>query len=69
VASKCNSYWAGRLGEIRAAVERAASGSPAAVELPGLTSVGERGSWYGVAEVRGHDVICESMAHASPLGR
>ena len=69
VASKYDSYWAGRLGEIRAAVERAAAGLPAVVELPGLCSMGERQSWSGVAEVRGRGVIRGSMAHATSLGR
>jgi hypothetical protein len=69
VASKYDSYWAGHLAEIRAVVERAASGPPAMVELPGLTSMGERQSWYGAVEVRGRDVTRSSMAHATSLGR
>jgi len=69
VASKYDSYWARRLGEIRAAVERAAAGFPAVVELPGLRSAGERQSWSGVAEVRGRDVTRSAMAHATSLGK
>ena len=69
MGSKYDSYWAGRLGELRAAVERAAVGLPAVVELPGLRSVGERRSWSGVAEVCSREVTYSSMAHASSLGR
>jgi len=69
VASKYDSYWAGRLGEIRAAVERAAAGFPAVVELPGLESAGERQSWSGSAEVRCRSVMRSSMVHATSLGK
>ena len=69
VGSKYESYWAGHLAEIRAAIERAASGPPAMVELAGLTSMGERQSWCGTVEVRGRDVTRSSMAHATSLGR
>jgi hypothetical protein len=62
-------YWAGRLGEIHAAVERAAANEPARVGLAGLRGIGERRSWYGVAEIRGGEVIHASMAHATSLGR
>jgi hypothetical protein len=67
--SKYDSHWAGRLGEIRAAVVRAAAGLPAVVELPGLSSAGERQSWSRVAEVCGREVTHSSMAHATSLGR
>jgi len=69
VGSKYDSYWAGRLAVIRTAVERAASGLPAVVELAELSDIGERQSWYGVAEVRGRDVTRSSMAHATALGK
>jgi hypothetical protein len=69
VGSKYDSYWAGRLAKIRVTVERAANGPPAVVELPGLSDIGERQSWYGVAEVRGRDVRRSSMAHATALGK
>jgi hypothetical protein len=69
VASKYDSYWAEHLAEIRAAVERAASGPPAMVGLAGLTNTGERQSWYGVVEVRGSEVTRSSMAHATSLGK
>jgi hypothetical protein len=68
VASKYDSYWARRLGEICAAVEHAAVGFPAVVELTGLSSAGERQSWSGVAEVRGRGVTRSAMAHATSLG-
>jgi len=69
VASKYDGYWATRLSDIRAAVERVVAGLPARVELTGLTDAGERQSWYGVAEVRGREVLHASMAHATSLGR
>jgi hypothetical protein len=69
MGSKYDSFWAGRLAEIRAAVEAAANGLPAVVELPGLSEIGERQSWYGVAEVCGRDVTSSSMAHATALGK
>jgi hypothetical protein len=69
VASKYDSYWAGQLAEIRAGLERAASGLPAVAELPGLTNIGERQSWYGAVEVRGREITRSSMAHATSLGR
>jgi hypothetical protein len=69
VGSKYDSYWAGRLAEIRAAVECAANDLPAVAELPGLSDIGERQSWYGVAEVCGRDVTRSSMAHATALGK
>ncbi|MGH3194543.1 MAG: DUF7664 domain-containing protein [Streptosporangiaceae bacterium] len=69
MTSKYDSYWAGRLGEIRAGVERAAAGLPAVAGLPGLRGAGERASWYGFAEVRGRGLTRSSMAHATSLGR
>jgi hypothetical protein len=69
VTSKYDSYWAGRLGEIRAGLQLAAAGLPVGIGLPDLRSVGERESWYGVAEVRGRGVTRSSMAHATSLGR
>jgi hypothetical protein len=69
VTSKYDSYWAARLGEIRAGAERAAAGLPAVVGLPGLRGAGERASWYGIAEVRGRGVTRDSMAHVTSLGR
>jgi hypothetical protein len=68
VASKYDSYWAGQLAAIRAAVERAADGVPARVRLAGLRAMGDRQSWYGIAEVRSRDVTRSSMAHAKALG-
>jgi hypothetical protein len=44
VTSKYDSYWAGRLEEIRAGLERAAAGLPVVVGLSDLRGAGERGS-------------------------
>lgn len=69
MTSKYDSYWTKLLTDIRAAINHAASGSPMVLELPGLVVVGERESWYGAAEVCGHEVIRSSMAHARSLGK
>jgi hypothetical protein len=69
VTSKYDSYWAGHLEAIRAAVARAADGLPAMIELLGLSTLGERQSWYGMVEVRDRDVTRSSMAHATSLGK
>ena len=66
--SKYDSYWAGRLEEIRLAVELAVAGSAATVGVPGLRRMGNRQSWSGVAEVRGCELTRESGAHAKSLG-
>jgi hypothetical protein len=55
------------MAEIRAAVERAAAGVLAVVELPGLGSAGKRQSWSG-SEVRCRGVTHSSMTHARSLG-
>jgi hypothetical protein len=69
VPSKYDAYWASRLAEIRAAVERATRGLPASVGLAGLGDIGERQSWYGAVDVRARDVTRSSMAHAKALGQ
>ncbi len=69
MSSKYDWYWAERLALIRAALARAANGQPTVVGLPNLTSLGERQSWYGMAEVRGRDVVGSSMAHATSLAK
>jgi len=48
-------------------VAAAASGQPGALRLAGLTGLGDRQSWHGVAEVRGGEVTRSSMAHATSL--
>jgi hypothetical protein len=69
VGSKYDDYWAGLLPQIRAQVELAAAGAPAMVSLPDLTRLGERQSWYGVAEVCAQEMTCSSGAHATSLGK
>ena len=69
MTSKYDRYWAACLGQIQAALGRAAGGSPAAVATPGLRDLGARQSWYGLAEVCGSELIRSSMAHATSLGR
>jgi len=67
--SKYDRYWVSHLPHIPAALPSAASGAPAVCTVPGLRGLGERGSWYGVAEVRGNEVTRTSMAHAVSLGK
>ncbi len=69
MTSKYDRYWAGRLGEIRDAVGRAAEGFPATVATPGLRDLGDRQSWCGLAEVRTGEMTRSSMAHATSLGK
>jgi hypothetical protein len=68
VGSKYDDYWAGRLPQIRAQVQAAASGAPAAVRVPDLTRLGARQSWHGTAEVRAQEMTHSSGAHATSLG-
>ena len=69
MASKYDLYWQGRLEEIRAAIQLAAAGAPAAVDVQGLRRLGARLSWYGTVEVRGRTAAEAYMAHAVSLGR
>jgi hypothetical protein len=68
VTSKYDRYWAAHLGEIRDAVDRAAEGFPGTVATPGLRDLGDRQSWYGLAEIRAGKMTRSSMAHATSLG-
>ena len=67
--SKYDRYWAGLLEQLRHAAEFAAFGPTAKVDLPELRSLGDRRSWYGVAEVSGRDLTRATSAHAVSLGR
>ena len=69
MASKYDLYWAGRLEEIRTAVQLAASGVSATVDVQELRRLGARQSWYGSVEVRGRAAAGASTAHAVSLGR
>ena len=69
MTSKYDRYWAACMGQIQAALGRAAGGFPAVVATPGLHDLGARQSWYGLAEVCGSVLIRSSMAHATSLGR
>jgi hypothetical protein len=69
VRSKYDDYWAGQLPQIRAQVQAAASGVPAAVRVPDLTQLGARQSWHGTAEVRAQEMTHSSGAHATSLGK
>ena len=69
MASKYDRYWAACLDQIRDALGRAAEGFPATVAIPGLRNLGNRQSWYGLAEIRAGQMTRSSMAHATSLGR
>jgi hypothetical protein len=69
MASKYDRYWAAHLDEMSAALQAAVSGSTAIVDVAGVRCLGDRQSWYGVAEVCGSEMIRSSMAHATSLGR
>jgi hypothetical protein len=69
MASKYDLYWLGRLEAIDDAVQLAAKGIPATVDVQGLRSLGARQSWYGTVEIRGGEATGASMAHAVSLGR
>lgn len=52
MTSKYDRYWAGHLDQIRDVLVRAAEEFPVTVVIPGLRDLGDRQSWYGLAEVR-----------------
>jgi hypothetical protein len=63
MASKYDRYWRAHLDEIRAAVQAAVNGSSAMVDVASVRRLGDRQSWYAVAEVRGREMTRSSMAH------
>ena len=69
MASKYDQYWANHLSQIRVGVSRAGSQGVATVPLSGLRALGDRQSWHGTAEVRDHEVVTSSMAHATSLAK
>lgn len=69
MASKYDLYWMARLEEIGVAVRAAADGTGSPVDVTGVRGLGNRRSWYGIAEVHGREMTRSSMAHAASLGR
>jgi hypothetical protein len=69
MASKYDRYWATHLDEISAALQAAVSGSAAIVDVASVRCLGNRQSWYGIAEVCGREMTRSSMAHATSLGQ
>jgi hypothetical protein len=69
MTSKYDEFWAGMLPALGRAVEAAASGRPAELDVAGVTAHGQRQSWYGKATVRGDEVPSAGMAHARALAR
>jgi hypothetical protein len=69
MASKYDSYWTAHLDEISAVLQAAVNGAAAMVDVASVRRLGDRQSWYGVAEVCGREMTGSSMAHATSLGR
>lgn len=69
MASKYDAYWTAHLDEISAAIQAAIRGSAGMVDVAGVRRLGDRQSWYGIAEVSGRLMTRSSMAHATSLGR
>lgn len=69
MASKYDWYWTAHLVEISAAIHAAVHRTEAMVDVAGVTRLGDRKSWYGIAEVCGREMTRSSMAHAASLGR
>lgn len=69
MASKYDRYWTAHLGEISAALQAAVNGAVAVVDVATVRGLGDRQSWYGVAEVCRREMTRSSMAHATSLGR
>jgi hypothetical protein len=56
MGSKYDEYWVSQLPQIQAQLQLVADGAPTAVSLPGLTRLGHRNSWYGVADVQAEEI-------------
>jgi hypothetical protein len=69
VGSKYDDFWAGQLAQIRAQMSLAAAGKPVVLSVPGLSRLGARQSWHGMAEVRAQEITRSSGAHATSLGK
>ncbi len=69
MASKYDQYWAAHLDEISAALQAAVNGTAATIDVASVRRLGDRQSWYGIAEVCGREMTRSSMAHATSLGR
>jgi hypothetical protein len=69
MASKYDQYWTAHLDEISAVLRAAVNGAAATVDVTSVRRLGDRQSWYGIAEVCGREMTRSSMAHATSLGR
>jgi hypothetical protein len=56
MASKYDRYWTAHLDEIRAALQAAVNGAAVVVSVASVRHLGDRQSWYGIAEVRGREM-------------
>jgi len=66
VTSKYDDFWRGHVDELAAAIESAAAGRTAQLDVVGLQRLGQRSSWYGSAVVRGREHQA-AMAHMASL--
>jgi hypothetical protein len=57
MGSKYDEYWGQKLTLVRDELGIAASAGSTRVGVPGLRDLGERRSWYGVADVRGRLLV------------
>ena len=69
MTSKYDNYWQERLGVLGDAVGRAARGERVELDVTDIANLGSRASWYGLAVVRGTEVVGSSMAHLTSLAR
>lgn len=69
MASKYDEFWRSRAEELRRLIRDAARGAPASIDVGPITAHGDRGSWYGIARVRGTEVLDAQMAHLRSLAR
>lgn len=69
VSSKYDPFWTDHLEQIREGIRLAVTRGQAAISLSGIRDLGERHSWQGTADVRGHQVMRSSMAHVTSLAR
>jgi hypothetical protein len=67
MVSKYDDFWIQRLQLLDDAIQSAASGRPTTVDVTGITRLGDRQSWAGIAFVRGRVVLDAAMAHATSL--
>lgn len=69
MASKYDEFWRSRIQELLQLIRSAAAGTSGALDVTPIAALGDRGSWYGVARVRGSEILNCRMAHVASLAR